>query len=386
MGVTVKSTRFLALDGLRGLAALTVLLHHIVLVSPVVDSLRSVGPDPAGSPLFWLATYTPLHLFWAGSEAVYVFFILSGFVLALPFLREKQPTWRGYYPKRLVRLYIPVWGSILLAVAAAWAVPRVSHANASEWTALHTEPFNVLRDSVLLAGTDALNSPLWSLQWELLFSLLLPAYLFLGRKLGKYWIVGAGGLLLGIGAGSVLHVQALIFMPMFGIGVLLAMQQDALRTWSDNLGRVAWLAVMALATVLLTSNWVLPGIPGSTSMAAAGATLIVFLFLYWRPAVTIGTFMPVQWAGSRSFSLYLVHEPIIVAIAFATQAVHPLLVAAIAVPLSLAVAELFYRAVERPSHILAQSIGKKVERRTLLTSATGPGFLDVTAVPEEQGK
>lgn len=60
-----------------------------------------------------------------GQAAVLVFFVLSGFVLSRPFLAEPPSGWRGYYPRRLLRLYLPVWGALLLTwglatVAAHW--------------------------------------------------------------------------------------------------------------------------------------------------------------------------------------------------------------------------------------------------------------------------
>lgn len=53
-------------------------------------------------------------------EAVLIFFVLSGFVLALP-ATLKAVRWRVYYVKRLVRLYVPVWGSLVVAVVLAEA-------------------------------------------------------------------------------------------------------------------------------------------------------------------------------------------------------------------------------------------------------------------------
>ncbi len=78
--------RWKGLDGLRGLAAIVVVLHHSLLTSPSLALAYFGGPKaPVGSPS-WLLTYTPLHLVWAGPEAVLVFFVLSGFVLTLPVL------------------------------------------------------------------------------------------------------------------------------------------------------------------------------------------------------------------------------------------------------------------------------------------------------------
>lgn len=101
--------RLPALDGLRGVAAVTVLVHHSLLVIPAVASDRASAA--------WIVR-SPLHLFWAGNEAVYVFFILSGLVLTLPAVRRGRMRWKPYYPSRLLRLYIPVVASVVLAVVS----------------------------------------------------------------------------------------------------------------------------------------------------------------------------------------------------------------------------------------------------------------------------
>ena len=77
MNSTRPSVRLTELDSLRGLAALSVVFAHYLHVFPVggeVDRMAHV------------ATRTPLYLAYAGHEAVILFFLLSGFVLALPFL------------------------------------------------------------------------------------------------------------------------------------------------------------------------------------------------------------------------------------------------------------------------------------------------------------
>ncbi|WP_431247643.1 acyltransferase family protein [Leifsonia xyli] len=73
---------------------------------------------------------------------------------------------------------------------------------------------------------------------------------------------------------------------------------------------------------------------------------------------------PLQWAGTRSFSIYLVHEPILVAAAILVGADGWwwLLVAAPLVPVILLVAEVFHRFVERPSITLSRTVGRALAR------------------------
>src|SRR3954454_3511925 len=120
------SARYTALDGLRGIAALVVVIHHSLLLIAVLASPYFTGRSAAAAGTFaWWLLYTPLHLVWEGTGAVYVFFVLSGFVLTLPALGRGYD-WLAYYPQRLIRLYLPVWGGVILAALTILVVPRTS--------------------------------------------------------------------------------------------------------------------------------------------------------------------------------------------------------------------------------------------------------------------
>lgn len=352
--------RYSSLDGLRGLAAAVVVIHHCFLVSPDL-SLAVAGFDTATlEPWVWWGTFTPLHLLWAGTEAVYVFFILSGFVLMLPFVGDKQPTWRAYYAKRFVRIYIPVWASLVIALLLSWIVPRTGSPELSAWLLIHDESPNVLFDGVLVGGAGSLNSPLWSLQWEMLFSITLPLYVILALRIRTAWLPCLLTLFSLIAVGTVTYMPAIVYMSMFGIGVLLAVRRDALERFGRSLSRVRWIGLIACSMLLLSSRWLFPQLSTVICMACIGGALLVFAFIACPPAVRAGNHRILQWLGTRSFSLYLVHEPIVVSIGFASHIGNPFLIAAIAIPASLAAAELFFRCAERPGHLLAGRVGRLV--------------------------
>jgi peptidoglycan/LPS O-acetylase OafA/YrhL len=311
----------------------------------------------------WWVTFTPLHLVWAGKEAVYVFFILSGFVLTLPFTGASRPRWGAYFPKRMVRIYLPVWASLIFALLMAWTVPRVANPEFSAWVNLHDEAPNVPVDAFLLSGAASLNSPLWSLQWEMLFSLLLPLYVVGAVRMRRAWLPALAGLFLTIAVGNVMYTALPVYLPMFGIGVLMAARRDVLERWARKLGRWAWSSLLGTSMVLLCSQWLFPQLPVVISMASIGGALLIFTFIAWSPTIAIGNNSLVHWLGIRSFSLYLVHEPIVVSVAFLLHATNPLYVALIAVPLSLLAGEVFFRLVERPSQRLAAAAGQVVTNR-----------------------
>lgn len=357
------STRYGALDGLRGLAAAVVVIHHCFLVSPSLSLAVARVDTGHVEPWVWWTTFTPLHLLWAGTEAVYVFFILSGFVLTLPFVGVWQPTWRAYYAKRFVRIYLPVWASLVIALLLAWIVPRTGSPELSAWLLIHDESPNVFADGALIGGADSLNSPLWSLQWEMLFSITLPLYVVLALRIRNAWLPCVLTLFSLIAVGTVTYLPAIVYMSMFGIGVLLASRRDALERFGRNLSRVRWTGLFASSLLLLSSRWLFPQLPTVICMACIGGALLVFAFIACPPVVRAGNNRILQWFGTRSFSLYLVHEPIVVSIGFVSHIANPFLLTAVAIPPSLAATELFFRCAERPGHILAGRVGHLVSSR-----------------------
>ncbi|KQP97467.1 MULTISPECIES: acyltransferase family protein [unclassified Rathayibacter] len=375
---TAGTGRFESLDGLRGVAALVVVIHHCLLVVP---ELASGGPGE-GSLLADVLKFSPLHLVWLGTEAVWLFFILSGFVLTLPYLRTRRLDMASYYPRRLIRIYLPAWAALAFAAVLALLVTRPD-ASAGAWMDRHnSQPLGeTLTDAALVLGGSTLNTPLWSLQWEVLYSLILPLALLLFGRPSRWWVATAGGLLALIVLGALLDVKALFFMPMFFFGSVLAsnwpsIDAAARRLLSGRRGDAVGWALLMAAVLLLTLKWtLLPlALPSVLSSAAQGTAIagIVILFvlaLSWQPAVDLLRRRALRWLGMISFSLYLIHEPIVVAVGVALGPDLSFLAIVIALPLSLAAGWAFYRAVEYPSHRLARRVGRAVSDRAATRSA-----------------
>lgn len=130
--------RIEALDSLRGIAALQVLLHHCLLCVPVLYTVFSYkAPLPftgAENTILNAVTFSPLHFFWLGSEPVILFFVLSGFVLSIPFNDGGQNfDYKAYFVKRLIRLYIPYIVSILLSMLLRVVLYHPLHIHISDW-------------------------------------------------------------------------------------------------------------------------------------------------------------------------------------------------------------------------------------------------------------
>lgn len=363
----MSTGRYHSLDGLRGIAAVVVLCGHAMLTSSAyADAILGTG-RPADGTLAWWLTYTPLHLLWAGTEAVFIFFILSGFVLAR--VGGGRAGWLSYYSRRIPRLYLPVWGSLLFAAVLVAVTPRSVIDGASWWLNGHQEVklSDGLIDGALLGTISALNSPLWSLKWEVWFSLLLPVYVFLGTRTRNSVskTVGFGILLFVLMASyAIVANDALRYLPIFAIGVLLHVHIDHIDKYCGKWSGWQWTLLTVSSLAMLSSFWVLQaqsGIPGfvvsaSRLLQICGAALIVLLALFWTPVTSLLQRKYVRWLGSRSFSLYLIHDPIVSTVAFLLGGTtSPFITLAISLPCCLGVAEVFFRLIEQPSHALARS-------------------------------
>ncbi len=390
---STRTPRLRSLDGLRGVAALIVVVHHSLLMIPALAApyFNTRAHQDTG-PLAWLMTYTPLHLLWEGEASVYVFFVLSGIVLTLPVLRSTRFSWRAYYPQRLVRLYLPVWAAIVFAVITITAVPRVG-TGISEWLAHRptlVTPARILRDSTLVNGAGSLASPLWSLQWEVIFSLALPVFVVLAvmfrRLLAVKVVLIIGVVLVSAAYGNL----AVFYLSMFLIGTLIATEIDRLRTLGDRIDaarhpRLVWTVTFMTGLLLMNAYWLVmitdpPGwmLNGSRGIVLLGAVLVVFVAMAWSGARRVLEHRVLQWLGAISFSLYLVHEPILIASAFVFGP--SLLWAAIPVGIVVAfgVTIVFRRFVESPSHRLAQAVKRLLTPNGLKNPSRQPPAVSMT--------
>jgi peptidoglycan/LPS O-acetylase OafA/YrhL len=374
----VSAPRLTSLDGLRGLASLAVVFWHMSLVFPQVINLNPAAP--VGSATWWFE-FTPLKLVSAGPEAVLIFFVLSGMVVVLPVLRRAEFDWISYYPRRIVRLYLPIVASIAFAVLLVLLHPQVLGDKFNYWVGGSSTPALtpeiVAKSLDVFAVGNALNNPLWSLRWEFIFSLALPLFAAAAVVTKSRWVWGMAASVVVVWFGYFTQTEAFMFLPVFYAGALLAVHARSLSAWSEStLRRPAvahgmWLALLLGGlTLLVLSRMLHPFIwdqPFTISLTMTGsfigAVVIVAVCFLWSPAVRALSTAPARWLGRVSFSLYLVHVPILIFFANIYGPNHVRLIAVTTLPTALIVAELFTRFVEGPAHTLSKKVGRMVADR-----------------------
>lgn len=153
------------LDGLRGFAALAVLLGHLPQVTDTTIGL-----------FFKYFTWTS----YIASSAVDVFFVLSGFLITRNLIKDKingRFSFKNFYLKRLLRIFPIYYLTILLVgIFISW--------DGLEYVALYISNYYFAFDS----GTLPMRHT-WSLAVEEHFYLLWPAivYLFSIQSINKNW-------------------------------------------------------------------------------------------------------------------------------------------------------------------------------------------------------
>lgn len=381
------STRFVALDGLRGTAAVIVVIYHVLLASSFSDGyLRVLDGGASAVPLINVIANTPARYLVMGPEAVIVFFVLSGFVLVLPMLRGRGLDLWSYFPRRLLRLWLPSAGAVVLAVVIILATRQNPTDARSSWSQAFSFPTLSVGDVVdslfLITGSPKLNNPLWTLRWELLFSLLLPVAFLLVVRIRRgqwFWIALCGA---ASGSGAAIGVQALRYGPVFLAGALLASfvachlaGQSRRTSWALFGAGIALIGMPDVVRLAVTGDAASFARALSQGLVLVGASLIVMALV--RPSLLTQFFaLPVfRFLGRISFSLYLVHVPIILgAVHVAPE--HPMRAMLVAVPAAFAVAWLFTRLVEEPAARLARRVGA---RSSALARAASASKLDPQA-------
>ncbi len=356
----VSSSRLVTLDSLRGIAALTVMIHHYLLTLPAVYPYG----QPQASAFVKLLEFSPLHLLWAGYEAVLLFFVLSGFVLSLPPVHGATFHYVPFIIKRWTRIWLPYITVVTVAGLANLLVGHVHVDGTSVWFQDAWSGMSwigYLQHLLLIGDLEPYQTEfvpvVWSLQYEMLASLLFPVLLFLSRSVPWPLLMVGSAVLNVIGHRYEQPLRGLEFPLMFLVGILLARHKDRLVSIVQGLPGVFRYLLLAVALGLYVCSWLgwrSGRSPLETALLDSGITLAsalaIVIALSSRRASTLLTWRPVEWAGRISYSIYLTHTLVLLVVVHSLGRLLPLgILLALCVPLTLIVSHFTYRWVEQPS-------------------------------------
>lgn len=329
-----------ALDGVRALAVILVVLHHL---GPL-PARQSFASELLGKVTSWG---------WIGVDC---FFVLSGFLITRLLIQEKSVRGTISLPKFYLRRALRIWPLYYLALFVAFIALPLSSANhhptIQEWLSyvprasmpfiLFAGNFGIIFDWKWLyefnklvtgLGTNmicAILMPLWSIAVEEQFYLVWP---WVMKKCPSLKILGTTAFFV-IASGIAATVAIISTLPansnetlynyyylnsacrllpiMFG--ALLAIAHFSMPSKFEAVGKHG-IKLAAVMTVLYAAIlfW-LPPIEKVTTLhaltfatSAATFAILLVLALAWKPFNSVFTNRVLVYVGKRSYAIYLFH-------------------------------------------------------------------------------
>ena len=345
MKENISRQRYVFLDGLRGVAALAIVIHHF--------TQHSIGHR---------------SVFSSAAIGVELFFCLSGFVLAYSYHERliQGMALTLYAKKRLIRLYPMYFVGLVLGIIAlvllkihgltdfTWeAMTKASLLNLAFLPYLNSYDIQVFIDRIP-GAIFPLNGPAWSLFFGLLANFFYAATIGVSRKIpfvlvaassiGLYFATSALGEAPGWGTENFIGGFPRVFFSFFA-GVLIFQLKDKFHFVPHIKPAYLILLVMLLLAV--------PRFDGHHAYWFVNAVILMPVLVICTVRCTIESnsvwHKVCTYFGRLSYPLYCVHFPLLMALSiFFSTAEHYALLMISSVVVSIAVAHVLMTRVEEP--------------------------------------
>lgn len=320
------ATRYIWFDLIRGMSAVAVCASH--LRPAIMVDYAQISTSSIPIKLFYL-------LSGFGHQAVVVFFVLSGFFVGGSVLSKRIGfSWKNYGIARLTRLWVVLIPALLLTlgvniILTHLAPEALDGAFRDIWNSGPSpdKPFssglvtflgNVFFLQTIIVPVFGVNAPLWSLAYEfwyyMLFPLSLSAIGILESQKKSVRILSAIALCAGL---TLLPAKITILFLVWLFGVGLWVFRNAKLPRFQNTAAV-FTFVLFLGVLLSTKTRLFDSIPILSDITLGFAFSLFAFFLLPISTDFVGSiFMKwiAKWSSEISYSLYVIHFPLIMVVA-----------------------------------------------------------------------
>ena len=321
-----KAGHFTDLDGMRGVLACMIMFFHLGLNGMILRITH--GLLPGG---LW-------------TLSVDFFFILSGFVLYRS-LERARPGFKDYFIKRVRRLAPMVWIGTLAMLALS---PHTFGAGViAKNLAMIQSLTGILRPLHLGLGSVSIDPPAWSVPFELFLpALALPLLPRLARASRTPMLILVVMLALGVALCAVRLAHGFdvqIARAACGLGLGFALG----RLWAietpTRARPILVLALFAGTMAVMALSLRLPWLAALFPVFAIGCIML------GAQTRTLLSTAPFQAIGRWSYSIYLLHFPVLTLVDLTLgRTTGSIVLKALVVMVTIALSALTYRYVERP--------------------------------------
>ena len=315
--ITTNQLYFPEIDGIRFLAIVLVVLFHThgyFIDKSTINFIDNPGKSIDPARYYWLNT-----LLFNGDRGVELFFVLSGFILCLPFAHHyinhgKKVQLKKYYLRRVTRLEPPYF----IAMTAIFLMHILINTHPVSVLLPHWFASLAYSHNVIYHHAPLLTVVAWSLEIEIQFYLLAPLLfsLLALNKITRRTILFT--------ASVVLMLLQTLYIPPFNsiygyaqyffTGILLA--DFYVSNTAASFFNKKWMVFPALACLIAIVYWPIKNQPwGTISFAHLSFPYLLGLFYYiilkndQVKRVFSYKFIPV--IGGMCYSIYLLHYTII---------------------------------------------------------------------------
>ena len=319
-----KQAQLPALTGLRFVAALLVVVHHVMR-----HFRPGIVPTDAQDPVIAVLERLLYALLYEGGIAVDFFFVLSGFILTYNYVNQagdQRVSGPGFYIARIARIYPAYIFSLFIAAGPfLWQNAQLSLLGQCRILFL-----NLTMTQSWTTSAYTWNDPAWSLSVEAFFYVSFPFLaLYIGRLMPSHfphalvacWLaiciapllclaIGRTGLVSQGIALNTLFVNPVVRLPEFVFGMLLG-RWFVLSGGVRELDRIFTtgiaLIVCVVGLIIVFSYPALEYVPG---LLAPCWGLLLLSATSTRGRTRIWRARLVVLLGEASYSLYLLHWPL----------------------------------------------------------------------------
>jgi peptidoglycan/LPS O-acetylase OafA/YrhL len=298
-----------------------------------------------------------------------LFFVLSGFVLARPYLagHARKLDYPEFMVRRVFRLYPALWAALAVSLALRAVNARAGLAGLSTWAREQwADPLSAVETvkTFMLAGpgfnTHLIDPPVWSLAMEMSACIVLPLFFAALARRTRVWVVAAMAASFLPG----LVLQRFLLLPLFVAGAVLAAGWVPVQQRLAAMRRPWAVVYLAVALACYSCRSVAPGLPLRLQdmICGAGGLLLVAAVPAIGALRAVFRHRLALLLGDLSYALYLLHLPVLVVVTSrlypATGSLAVCVLAALAV--TLAASWVMYRGLELPMIAAGRVVSARV--------------------------
>ncbi|HJQ41743.1 MAG TPA: acyltransferase [Jatrophihabitantaceae bacterium] len=352
-------------DGIRGFAAVVVLLNHAIFFPPTMHEPALLTHASLADLLVW-----PFHF---GAEMVELFLLISGFSLYYSELARRAKgrpptTLRQFAARRAWRIGPVYYLAIVAGLAVVLPLGDRLNVRPADATVVQATIGGFVSHVFFVHSFHGtwlyqINAPLWSIALEVQLYLLFPLLYFAMRRWNPWLVAIVTLILVRIVNLTPLDVPIFRLARWFVAGALLAELVHRGVRVRARYALPAGLAALLLGMAHLTK--LQPGARHDAIWLAAFVLLIFAALEYPDAQRNPMSWRWMRWLGLRSYSIYALHFPIVLVVLYATQhwqltgwnAIA--LTVGIGGPVSLLAAAISFHYVEGPSLKRVDAVGRR---------------------------